>query len=382
MVNRLCRYGPLLALLLSLASPAARAQAPQRERIALHPCVITGGSAKTPVEELENACAVSAARESVDFIPSTEVTNFLKDEACAKAKDRAACLAQLNAPAKTPHGRAKTLSCANSKNRDACLGRLAAATKADHTLYITIDVKDVPAVKKGKTKGPTTRVTRITGIVVDPKGKKVEERSQDASPNDAPNDAIRFGVAYILDRLEVTKPPPPEITPLPLGPTAENTPPPSGPTYSPTPTPPEPTAKPGASSAPPLASSKQEPPHERTWKTKAGIASAVAGGAGVVAAIILGTSGNSKAKEFNDAFASGLPPSTELPRLDQLRDDAKSQQKTATIAGVAGGALIITGGVLWFIDRPSGGGSSSPGKAGTATLLVGPRQVGVSVLLP
>jgi len=345
MANRLSRYGLLLALSVALLAPTARAQAPQRERIALHPCVITGGKkAKTAdLAALEALCATSAVRESMNLVPSTEVRAFLE-------KERG--------------------SCAKAKNRNACLGRLAAATKATHTLYITLNPF-------------TPKSTRITGLVVDETGKKIEERPLELPriPNQPPSDVVRFAVSQILDQLNVAKAPAQESLTIPLTPGA---PPEPEPVAIPSPTPePTPTVTPPAPQPAPIASVKQEAPRGRTWKTPAGISGMAVGGVGLIVSGILINSSNSKAKEFNDAFANGLPPQTDTARLAMLRDDAKSQRSTATIAAGAGAALAVGGAVLWLMDGSSSSeGSSTPGKVGTTRILAGPGQVGLSVLLP
>jgi hypothetical protein len=107
------------------------------------------------------------------------------------------------------------------------------------------------------------------------------------------------------------------------------------------------------------------------------------GGVGLVVSGILLNSSNSKAKEFNDAYNNGLPAQSDLARLAALRDDAKSQRKTATIIAGASGALAVGGAILWLMDGPSSSeGSSTQGKVGTTRILAGPGQVGLRVLLP
>lgn len=342
MVNRLCRYGLLLALSMGLVATSAYAQAPQRERIALHPCVITGGK-KTNTSDLEATCTTAAVRETMNLVPSTDVRAFLE-------KERG--------------------SCAKVKNRNACLFRLAKATQASRVLYITLNPF-------------TPKSTRITGLVVDETGATVEEKSLELPriPNQPPRDVVRFSVSQLLDQLDVAKTPAQDIVPVPRTPGA--TPEPESPAIAlPSPTP-EPTTTAPAAPPPPAAavSTQQEAPRGRTWKTPAGITGLAVGGVGLIASGILVVSSNSKAKEFNDAFKDGLPPSTDTARLAKLRDEAKSQRRTATIAAGAGAALAISGAILWLTDGPSSG-SSSPGKAGTARILAGPSHVGVHVLLP
>jgi hypothetical protein len=347
MLNHLSRYGLLLALSVAFLAPAAQAQAQaaQRERVALHPCVITGGKQKN-ISDLEALCATAAVRESMNLVPSTEVRAFL-------AKERG--------------------SCAKAKNRNACLGRLAAATKATRTLYITLNPF-------------TPKSTRITGLVVDDTGKKVEEKPLELPrvPNKQPSDVIRFAVAALLDELSVAKAPAQETLSVPLTPGAAPEPEPEPVAVpSPTPEPTQPTVAAPPPQPAPIASVQKEAPKVRTWKTPAGISGMAVGGVGLIVSGILFNSANSKVNEFNDAYKSGLPPQADLVRLAQLHDDAESQRSTATIAAAAGGALAIGGAILWLTDGSSSSeGSSTAGKVGTTRILAGPGQVGLSVLLP
>jgi hypothetical protein len=339
MANRLSRYSLLLALFMGLTATSAHAQAPQRDRIALHPCVITGGKKASASDDLESTCATAAIRESMNLVPSTEVRAFLE-------KERG--------------------SCAKAKNRNACLGRLAAATKASRVLYITLNPF-------------TPKTTRITGLVVDETGTKVQEKSLELPriATQPPRDVVRFAVSQLLDQLDVAKAPVQDTLPMALTPGATPEPPP----VAGAPTAPEPAAPVAPAPAAPSSPSQQEPPRGRTWKTPAGIAGVALGGVGLIASGVLIVSSNSKAKEFNDAFKNGLPSSEDTARLGKLRDDAKAQRSTATIAAGAGAALAIGGAILWLTDGPSSGGSSQA-KAGTARILAGPGQVGVLVLLP
>lgn len=345
MLNHLSRYGLLLALSVALLTPAAQAQAQaaQRDRIALHPCVITGGKQKD-ISDLEALCATAAVRESMNLVPSNEVRAFLE-------KERG--------------------SCAKAKNRNACLGRLAAATKASRTLYITLNPF-------------TPKSTRITGLVVDDTGKKVEEKPLELPrlANKPPSDVIRFAVTALLDELNVAKAPAQDTLTVPLTPGATPEPEPVA-VPSPTPEPTQPTAAAPSPQPAPIASVTKEAPKVRTWKTPAGISGMAAGGVGLVVAGVLGNSSNSNAKKFNDGYKNGLPTQADALRLAQYREDAKSQKSTATIAAGVGGALVIGGAILWLTDGSSSSeGSSTAGKVGTTRILAGPGQVGLSVLLP
>jgi hypothetical protein len=341
MANRLSRYSLLLALFMGLTATSAYAQAPQRDRIVLHPCVITGGKKASASDDLEATCATAAIRESMNLVPSTEVRAFLE-------KERG--------------------SCAKAKNRNACLGRLAAATQASRVLYITLNPF-------------TPKTTRITGVVVDETGTKVQEKSLELPriASQPPRDVVRFAVSQLLDQLDVAKAPAQDTLSMPLAPGA--TPEPEPPAVVAPPPAPAPSTPAAPVAAAPSVSSQQEPPRGRTWKTPAGITGVAVGGVGLIASGVLIVSSNSKAKEFNDAFKNGLPSNEDTTRLAKLREDSKSQRRTATIAAGAGAALAVGGAILWLTDGPSSEGSSQS-KAGTARILAGPGQVGVLVLLP
>lgn len=365
-MNRLSRYGLLLALPVLLLSHTAQAQAPAPARIALHPCVITGGK-KADTSDIEAICTTAAIRPTMDLVPSVEVLKFFQDEACGTAKDRAACVEKLNAPTAKGARPRENKTCAKAKNRDACLGRLAAATQASRTLYITLNPY-------------TPKVTRITGIVVDTKGKRVEDRSLELPrlASQSPSDVVRFAVGQLLDKLEVARAPMDEVLPPSLTPTAEPEPlfvqPPSA----------EPKPPPAATPAPapaPVLTQAPPPPPGRTWKTPAGITGMALGAVGLGVAGYFVTSSNKDAKTFNDGYANNqLPVRAQLPALDQARDDARSKRSTATLSAGAGGALLVGGAILFLIDRPSDAPAAKT--AGTTRILAGPGQVGLLVVLP
>ncbi|HLL03882.1 MAG TPA: hypothetical protein VK539_25075 [Myxococcaceae bacterium] len=363
-MNRLSRYGLLLALPVLLLSHSAAAQAPASERIALHPCVITGGK-KADTSDIEAICTTAAIRPTMDLVPSVDVLKFFQDEACATTKDRAACVEKLNAAAKGARPR-EMKTCAKAKNRDACLGRLAAATQASRTLYITLNPY-------------TPKMTRITGIVVDATGKRVEDRSLELPrlASQSPSDAVRYAVGQLLDKLEVARAPLAEVLPPSLTPTAEPEPlfvqPPSA----------EPTPPPAATPTPapaPVLTQAPPPPPGRTWKTPAGITGMALGAVGLGVAGYFVTSSNKDAKTFNDGYANGLPLQSQLPALAEARDDARSKRSTATLSAGAGGALLVGGAILFLIDRPSDAPKEKT--AGTTRILAGPGQVGILVVLP
>ena len=362
-MNRLFRYGLLLALPVLLLSHSAAAQAPKQERIALHPCVITGGK-KADTSDIEAVCTTAAIRPTMDLVPSADVFKFFQDEACASAKDRAACIAKLNAPAKGARAR-DNKTCAKAKNRDACLGRLAAATQASRTLYITLNPY-------------TPKVTRITGIVVDTTGKRVEDRSMELPrlPSQSPSDVVRFAVGQLLDKLEVAKAPLADVLPPSLTPTAEPEP------LFVQPPAPEPTPPPAATPAPaPVLTQAPLPPPGRTWKTPAGITGMALGAVGIGVAGYFFSSASQDADKFNPSYADGkLPQQSEVAGLAALRDDYNSKRSTGTLSAGAGGALLVGGAILLLIDRPSD--TPKEKTVGTTRLLAGPGQVGLLVVLP
>lgn len=364
-MNRLSRYGLLLALPVLLLSHSAAAQAPKPERIALHPCVITGGK-KADTSDIEAVCTTAAIRPTMDLVPSVDVSKFFQDEACATAKDRPACLAKLNAPPAKGARPRESKTCAKAKNRDACLGRLAAATQASRTLYITLNPF-------------TPKVTRITGIVVDTAGKRVEDRSLELPrlASQSASDVVRFAVGQLLDKLEVARAPLAEVLPPSLTPTAEPEPlfvqPPVAESTPPPAVTPTPTPAPAVTQAPP-------PPPGRTWKTPAGITGMALGAVGLGVAGYFVTSSNKDAKAFNDGYANGLPVQSQLAALDKARDDAESKRSTAVLSAGAGAALAVGGAILFLIDRPSD--TPKEKTAGTTRLLAGPGQVGILVVLP
>ncbi|WP_225410334.1 hypothetical protein [Stigmatella hybrida] len=355
MLNRLSSHGFLLALAAALLFPMAGAQAAERERIALHPCVITGNK-KASAPDLQLACVTAAVRDNIDFVSSTDVNAFFDAE---KPKD---------APKKGRQRKEVPVSCATKrtpKERDACLGRLAATTQAARSLYLSIHFTYVRGALKG---------TRITGRAVDASGKLVEEKLKElilSSPVPPEPELVRSAVSQLLDQLETTRPPTPEFIPQSL-----------------TDRPIEPDLPPAVAqptpAVPPLKAEPPPPPRPRgrTWMTPVGIAAGGVGvvGLGVATVFLLGA--DSKAKDFNSAFAGdSLPTASELPGLIQLREDGQSQRKNGKVLMIAGGALLAAGGALFGVDTALKD-KKSPPAAGSARVLAGPGQVGLLVVLP
>lgn len=337
MVNRPVspRLGFLLALAAFFIGPAAWAQ---KEYVALHPCVITGGKAKASTSELEAVCALEVARTNVELVPSSAVRDTLEKDAKG--------------------------SCARAKNRNGCLGRLASATHATRALYLTVDA--------------FSRRTRITGLVVDPNGKVVEQKSLELPrvANQPPRDTVRIAVSQMLAQLALTSAPlatltepAPTLEAEPLGP------PPPPKETAPSLTPPEPAPqKPVAAAAPP------EAPQGRTWKTPVGIAGVAAGVVGVGLATLLVLDADKEAKAFNDTYYPGTsaPPLEQQAQLLEDRDSIDSKRTLGIVSGAAGVVLAGVGAYLWISDGPS----DAPKKAGSARLSAGPGSVGLLVVLP
>ena len=98
---------------------------------------------------------------------------------------------------------------------------------------------------------------------------------------------------------------------------------------------------------PPLLVQQQPPAQQGGGMKATRIAGYAALGAGVVAgglAFVFHGSAQSSADQFNQKYASG----SLTPADAQLRDDANSKGKTATLCAVGAAALVVTGAVLAF----------------------------------
>jgi hypothetical protein len=339
MVNRhvFPRLGLLPALAALLIGPAAWAQ---KEYVALHPCVITGGKAKAPTAELEAVCALEVARTNVELVPSSAVRESLEKDARG--------------------------SCARAKNRNGCLGRLASATRATRALYLTVDAY--------------SRRTRITGLVVDTMGKVVEQKSLELPriPNQPPRDTVRIAVSQMLAQLALTSAPLASLAePAPTLEAPPAGPPPPPQETLPSLTPPEPSPQQQVVTAPPPAS---EPRQGRTWKTPVGLAGVGVGAAGIALGVVLAVQAEGQAKDFNDRYYPGNRAPLVGLRDEVLRerDSVDSKRTLAVISGAAGAVLGGVGAVLWLTDGPS----DKPKKAGDTRLSAGPGNVGLLVVLP
>ncbi|XXF77367.1 hypothetical protein P2318_30595 [Myxococcaceae bacterium GXIMD 01537] len=332
---RTSRPGLLLGLAVALASTAAWAQ---KEVVALHACVISGGKPKAPTAELEAVCALEVSRTNVELINSTSVRAALEKNAGG--------------------------SCAKAKNRNACLGKLATDTQARHALFITV--------------APYAPTTRVTGVVVDPSGKVVEQKSLQLARvrNQPPRDALRIAVAQLLAQLALTSAPATAFTePIPsLEPTPAQPPQPEPPAVAQAPVTP---AAPQQALTPPPA----EPSSGRTWKTPAGIVGVGAGVVGLGLAALFTVQSNDDVEKLNAFYANGAAPQLNdenVAEINRLRDDADSKRTLAIASGAAGVVLAGVGAVLWLTDGPS----TKPPAPGTARLLAGPGSVGLLVVLP
>jgi hypothetical protein len=339
MVNRPVppRLGLLLALSALLIGPAAWAQ---KEYVALHPCVITGGKARAPTAELEAVCALEVARTNVELVPSSAVRESLEKDARG--------------------------SCARAKNRNGCLGRLASATRATRALYLTVDAY--------------SRRTRITGLVVDTSGKVVEQKSLELPriPNQPPRDTVRIAVSQMLAQLALTSAPLASLSePAPTLEAPPAGPPPPPQETLPSLTPPEPSPQQQVVTAPPPA---PEPPPGRSWKTPVGLVGVGVGAVGLGLGTFLALDADKQAKEFNQRYfdANEAPKSTPQQKFFDDRDAIKSKRTLAVVSGAAGLVLGGVGAVLWLTDGPS----DKPKKAGDTRLSAGPGNVGLLVVLP
>jgi hypothetical protein len=70
------------------------------------------------------------------------------------------------------------------------------------------------------------------------------------------------------------------------------------------------------------------------------------------------------------------PLRSELPRIVQLRDEARTKRTIAGVSAALGAALAGTGVYFWLNDRPA---TPAPG---VAALSVGPGGVSVLGVLP
>jgi len=338
MLNR--PFSPRLGLLLTLAAllvaPSAWAQ---KEYVALHPCVITGGKAKAATSELEAVCALEVARTNVELVPSSVVRETLEKDAKG--------------------------SCARAKNRNGCLGRLASATRATRALYLTVDAY--------------SRKTRITGLVVDPNGKVVEQKRLELPriPNQPPRDTVRISVSQMLAQLALTSAPAASIVePAPTLEAPPAGPPPPPQENLPSLTPPEPKPQEPVVVAPPVA---PEPVASSSWKTPVGIVGVAAGvvGAGVGTFLVLDA--DKQAKDFNERYyGNGAPEIAQQAQLLEDRDSINSKRTLGFVSGAAGVVLAGVGAYLWISDGPS----DQPKKAGSARITAGPGNVGLLVVLP
>jgi hypothetical protein len=324
---------PLLFTLGLLLAPAASAQT---DSVALHPCAIVGEKDKNKVQDHQATCATEIARGDIQLVPSDQVRAFLEKE-----------------PKK---------SCAPAKKPAECLGRLATATQASRAVLITLD---------------PGQLTRVSGLVVNPRGEVVDQKSIQIRSRGQPQaELIRTAITRLREQLN--------LVPLKVTPLVEQPPPP--PLVATTPPPaqepalvPAPLAEAPATSAPPpaIAVSQSASSDGRSWRTPVAYTSA---GAGVVALGLAGyfvISGNNAMIESNKPYADNrYPPQSELANISQLRQQATTQRILAGVSAGVGAALVGTGVYLWLNDR------KAPPAPGVAALSVGPGGVSVLGVLP
>ncbi len=323
----------LLALGLLLA-PAAQAQT---EIIALHPCHVVGERNPQVIEEIQAICAAEMARDEVQLVHSDSVREFLALQ-----------------PKK---------SCVVSKKPAECLGRLATATNAGRAVLITI------------TPG---QLTRVSGLVVDPKGELIDQKNiQIRSRGEPPAKTIRTAVSRLIEQLN--------LVPVKLAPLVEQQPTPPAPVETPPPAPTTGTAQvePPMQSAPPEAAPQvaySAPPRSAfDWKSPVvTYVGAGVGGAGLVLAGVFTFLGNDSINQSNTFYEGGnLPTLGQLSQVSELRQKASTQRTIAAVSATVGGlALAGMGAQLWFKHR---GAAPAPG---ASALSVGPGGVSVQVLLP
>jgi hypothetical protein len=323
----------LLALGLLLA-PAAQAQT---EIIALHPCHLAGVKDPQVIEETQAMCAAEMARDDVQLVRSDDVRAFLDKE-----------------PKK---------SCAVGKKPAECLGRLATATKANRAVLITV------------TPG---QLTRVSGLVVDPKGELLDQKNiQIRSRGEPPAQTIRTAVSRLIEQLN--------LVPVKLAPLVEQQPTPPAPVEPPptqSPTTGTAQAEPPKPSAPPEVPqvAYSAPPRSAFhWRSPVlTYAGAGVAGAGLVLAGVFTFLGNDSINKSNTFYEGGnLPTLGQLPQVSELRQKASTQRTIATVSAIVGGAALVgTGAQLWFKHR---GAAPAPG---ATALSVGPGGVSVQVLLP
>ncbi|QRK13286.1 hypothetical protein JQX13_26595 [Archangium violaceum] len=257
-----------------------------------------------------------------------------------------------------------------------CLGRMARENQASRSVLVTLVLQ--PGNKVG-----------FSGVAVSPEGKTLDQK-------DIPAQSVKAGqpmenlVQAQVDELRkqlIPAPPPPE-------PKQAETPPPApsaqsakveqkpqgagnlGASASGTDTQgavtSESTAKPEL--VPSVTETRKQ---SRTWKTPVAYAAGGTGvAAGVLAVVFAIQAGNAYDKLDAEYQNGAAPPPSRAAEVAGLRDDINRNRTLAGVSAGVGAALVATGAVLWFIDKPS-----EP-KAGSASLSVGPGGVGLSVLLP
>ena len=323
---------PLFLALGLLLTPAASAQT---DLVALHPCAIVGEKDKNKVQDHQTTCATEIARGDVQLVPSDLVRAFLDKE-----------------PKK---------SCALAKKPSECLGRLATATQASRAVLITLD---------------PGQLTRVSGLVVNPRGEVVDQKSIQIRSRGQPQaELVRTAITRLREQLNLV---PLKVTPLveqpPLPPLVATTPPPA---QEPTPGTPRAEAPPVAAPPDALGVSQRAPGDGRTWKTPVAYASAGVGVAALGLAGFFAISGNNAMAESNRPYADNrYPPQSELANISRLRSEATTQRILAGVSTTVGAALVGTGVYLWLNDRPA---TPTPG---ISALSVGPSGVSILGVLP
>jgi hypothetical protein len=327
---------PRPTLFLALGLLLAPTASAQTDFVALHPCAIVGEKDKNKVQDHQTTCATEIARGDVQLVPSDLVRAFLDKE-----------------PKK---------SCALAKKPSECLGRLATATQASRAVLITLD---------------PGQLTRVSGLVVNPRGEVVDQKSIQIRSRGQPQaELVRTAITRLREQLNLV---PLKVTPLveqpALPPLVATTPPPA---QEPTPGT-APAEAPPVTAAPPdaLGVSQRAPGDGRTWKTPVAYASAGVGVAALGLAGFFLVAGNETMAESNRPYANNrYPPQSELANISRLRSKANTQHLLVGVGTTVGAVLVGTSFYLWLNDRPA---SPAPG---VSALSVGPGGVSLLGVLP
>lgn len=157
-----------------------------------------------------------------------------------------------------------------------------------------------------------------------------------------------------MEACAATQPPPPPEPTNPTNPTTTTPTTTTPTTTTPTPPPPEPT---------PVQPVPASGGNGRGWMTYTGIAGMVVGGIGVGLSVKFLLDGKSANSDLKDTCKISCTSAEALA----IQEDGKSANKKAVVFGVAGGAILVGGVVLFVLSRGGGGGESQPAPAVSLT---------------